>query len=290
MSKIVGLVRLLRPINCSMMGLAVLIGGLITYDALLPLGRSLLGFITAFTLTGASMIANDYWDRSVDAVNAPERPIPSGLVSVKEALSYAILLIAIGLLSALTANLTCFMIAIISLAISLVYNMKGKQMGLMGNFMVSACIAAPLLYGGFVYKGLDVNLEGLGLLLFFDSMVFLSNTGREVIKGIVDVEGDRVRNVQTIAIRFSPRIAAIVAILFYLSAVGLSVFPWLYRTVSWLYLPLVVVSDLGFIASSFTLWMDYSKENAERVKNMVLLWMIIGLLAFAAGGLVEAPT
>ena len=68
-----------------MMGLAVLIGELITYFTLLPFEPSLFGFFTAFTLTGTSMIVNDYWDRDVDAINAPERPIPSGLVSIKEA-------------------------------------------------------------------------------------------------------------------------------------------------------------------------------------------------------------
>jgi len=273
-----------------MMGFAVLIGELIAYETLSPLGPSLLGFITAFSLTGASMITNDYYDRYVDTINAPNRPIPSGVISVKEALYYAALFIAIGLLSAFMTNLTCFSIAIVFLTISLVYNMKGKQMGLIGNFMVSACIAVPLLYGGFIHKDLNVNFERLSLLLFFDLMIFLSITGREVIKGIVDVEGDRVRNVQTIAIRFSPRTATIIGIFFFLSSVGLSVIPWLNKTVTWLYLPFIVISDLGFITSSIILWKDYSKENAKRVKNMILLWMIMALLAFTTEGLVKMLT
>jgi len=284
MRKIIGLIRLIRPINCLMMGLAVLIGELITYFTLLPFEPSLFGFFTAFTLTGTSMIVNDYWDRDVDSINVPERPIPSGLVSIKEALFFAMALSIIGLVFALITNLACFLVAITSLLISLFYNIKGKQMGLIGNFMVSACIAIPLLYGGFIYKSWNINFDRLGLLLFFDLMIFFANTGREIVKGIIDVEGDRIRNIKTIAIRYSPRIASIVSILFFFSAIILSVFPWIYKMVSWVYLPIVTFSNSGFIVSSIILLKDYSKENVVKVKNMILIWMIIGLLAFAIGG------
>jgi len=44
-------------------------------------------------------------------------------------------------------------------------------------------------------------------------------------------------------------------------------------------------SNGGFIVSSVILWKDYSKGTVIKVKNMILIWMIIGLLAFAMGGL-----
>lgn len=281
MSKVLGLIRLLRPVNCAMMGLAVLTGEAIAYGTLY-LYLSLLGFVTAFTLTGASMVTNDYWDRSVDAVNAPDRPIVSGLVSTRLALSYALILMLIGLSSALLTSMLSLLIAAASLSVSLLYNYRGKKLGLMGNFMVSACIAIPLIYGGFLHGGVDSSFEGMRLL-FFDLMVFLANTGREVNKGMADVEGDRLSGVRTVAIRFGLRTAAVVAVAFYLSAVVLSVFPWVLALTPWIYLPLVAVADMGFIASSFILLRDYSKESAVKVKKMVLIWMLLGLLAFTAG-------
>lgn len=279
--KVLGLVRLLRPVNCVMMGLAVLTGEVIAYGTLY-FSPSLLGFATAFTLTGASMITNDYWDRSVDAVNAPSRPIVSGLISARLALFYAFILILIGLSSALLTGVLSFLIAAASLFVSLLYNYRGKRLGLVGNFMVSACISIPLVYGGFLYRDV-APLSGMGLLLFFDLMVFLANTGREVNKGIADVEGDRLSGARTVAIHFGLRAAAFVAAALYLSAVSLSVFPWLLGLVPWMYLPLVAVADAGFIASSFILLRDYSRESALRVKRMVLVWMLLGLLAFTAG-------
>ena len=281
-SKVIGLIRLLRPPNCIMTGLAVLVGEAIAYRNL-HLHPSLLGFVTAFTITGASMVTNDYWDRHVDAINAPDRPIASGLISTRLALYYALVLIAVGLSSALLTSTLCLLITVVSLLISLFYNYQGKKLGLVGNFMVSACIAIPLIYGGFVYGGSGLGFERLKLLFLFDLMVFLSNTGREVNKGIADVEGDRVRGVRTVAVSFGSRAAASVAVVLYLSAVALSVFPSLLSLTSWLYLPIVAVADAGFIASSFILLSDYSKGSALKVKKMVMIWMLIGLISFFAG-------
>jgi geranylgeranylglycerol-phosphate geranylgeranyltransferase len=114
-------------------------------------------------------------------------------------------------------------------------------------------------------------------------MVFLSNTGREITKGIVDVQGDRTQNVKTLAVHFGEKTAAIAASLFYLSAVSLSPIPWLLKIVSSWFIPLVAVTDLGLVASSFLLLRDSSRENARKVKNSVLLWFIFGLLAFVVG-------
>ena len=285
MSFLKGFVLLLRPVNCLMMGLAVIVGELIAYGNVFISLQTLLGFITSFTLTGASMVANDYWDRFVDKVNTPNRPIPSGLISEKIALVYAFILIVIGISTAILTNILCLAIAIVALSISLLYSFKGKETGLTGNFMVSACVALPLVYGGFLYKGFSWDFAGLWSLFFFALMAFLANTGREVTKSIVDVEGDRLRSVRSVALNYSEKTAVFGAISFYILSVGLSVFPWLLGFTSWFYLPFVILADAGFIASSLMLLRDGSKENAKKMKNMVLLWMMIGLLAFIAGSL-----
>jgi 4-hydroxybenzoate polyprenyltransferase len=116
-------------------------------------------------------------------------------------------------------------------------------------------------------------------------MVFLSITGREVTKGIVDVQGDRTQNVKTVAVRYGEKTAAVTAALFYLFAVSLSLIPWLLKLVSFRFIPLVAVTDFGLVASSFMLLKDYSRENARKIKNIALLWLFFGLLAFLVGAL-----
>lgn len=284
LNKIRGITHLLRPVNCIMNGLAVLIGEAVAYRTL-AFCPSILGFITAFTLLGASMVTNDYWDRFVDVINAPNRPIVSGLVSLRLALYCAFILIVIGLSAALLTNLSCLLVAIISISVSLLYSYRGKRLGILGNFMVSSCIAIPLFYGGLVYGDGNLDFYGMRLLILFDLMVFLANTGREVNKGIEDIEGDRSKGIKTVAVRFGSVTAAAVAVFFYLFAVALSVLPWLLSLTSLVYLPLVAIADCGFVASSFILLRDNSKEGAMKVKRIILICMGIGLFAFVAGGI-----
>jgi geranylgeranylglycerol-phosphate geranylgeranyltransferase len=128
--KVRGVIRLSRPVNSGMMGLAVLIGEAITLQGgLLPL-PSLLGFVTAFALTASSMVLNDYYDREVDAVNEPGRPIPRGVIRPGEALGFTVVLAGVGLAAAAFANLSSLVVAGFSLGLSSYYNMEGKKTGL----------------------------------------------------------------------------------------------------------------------------------------------------------------
>jgi geranylgeranylglycerol-phosphate geranylgeranyltransferase len=236
-------------------------------------------------LTAASMAINDYYDRETDAINEPNRPIPSGLIKPKEALTFAFTLTAIGFAAALAnsyltnlKSISCFLVAIIAWIIFVAYTTVGKRSGLPGNFLVSTCVAIPFIYGSVAV----VNEVKLNVLIFV-SMVFLSNTGREITKGIADIQGDRMQNVKTLAVRYGEKTAAMAATFLYLSAVSLSPIPWLLKLVSFWFIPFVAVTDFGLVASSFMLLKDYSRENARKVKNLVLLWFIFGLLAFVVG-------
>ncbi len=231
-------------------------------------------------LTAASMAINDYYDREIDAVNEPNRPIPSGLIKPKEALAFAFALTAIGFAAAYLTKVFCFAVAIIAWMVFVTYTTVGKRSGLPGNFLVSVCVAAPFIYGSYaVADAIELNV------LIFASMAFLSNTGREITKGIVDVQGDRINNIRTLAVRYGEKTAAVAAAFFYLSAVLLSPIPWLLNIVSLWFVPLVAVTDFGLAASSFVLLGDYSRENAKRVKKIVLLWFVVGLLAFVIGAI-----
>jgi len=287
MGKLSGYLRLMRPVNCLMMGFAVIVGAALVSPNLANVlwSNLLYGFITGFMLTAASMAINDYYDREIDAINEPNRPIPSGVIKPKEALAFAFILTSIGFAAAyLTnpANFICLITAIITWTISITYVTVGKRTGLLGNFLVSLCVAMSFLYGNLaVTNTIKLNV------LIFASMAFLSNTGREITKGIVDVKGDKMQNVKTLAVRFGEKKAAVAAALFYLSAVLLSPIPLLLNPplVSLWFIPLVAVTDLGLAASSFMLLKDYSRENARKVKKTVLLWLIAGLLAFFIGAL-----
>lgn len=270
------------------MGFAVLVGAIVANRSLsfdnITLTHMAFGFITGFTFLAAANTVNDYYDRKIDSVNEPNRPMPRGVVKPNEALGYVAVLSVTGFVAAFLTNIPSLTVAVIAWFFLTHYATKGKRTGILGNFIVSACVAIPFIYGSFTVR--EVINEALSpSVIVFASMAFFSTVGREITKGIVDVEGDKLEGVKTVAVLYGSRKAAFSALLFYVSAVVLSIFPWLLGEVSVGYLPFVTVADLGFIFSSTSLLRNYSRENARRVKNIARIWMVIGLFAFVAGAL-----
>ncbi len=280
MGKVIGFIRLTRPINCVMMGFAVFVGAVLAYPQFSSFNwlGILYGFLTGFMLTAASMTINDYYDRAIDAINEPFRPIPSGTVSSGEALAFVAVLSMIGFVFACFTSILCLVVAAVSWVVVVTYVTIGKRSGLPGNFLVSTCVAIPFIYGSIIV----LNAVPLSVLLF-TLMAFLSNTGREITKGIVDLQGDKAEGIKTLAVRYGEKSAAVVAALFYVSAVALTPLTWFLNLVSVWFIPLVLITDIGLVACSIILLRDYSRENARKIKKLVLYLFVVGLLAYVVG-------
>jgi geranylgeranylglycerol-phosphate geranylgeranyltransferase len=220
MVKIEGLLRLIRPLNCIVMSFAVLVGASLTGLGNLQWITLFFGALTAFTLTGAAMAVNDYYDYDIDKINEPNRPLPSGQVSLRASLITTAVLTLIGLSFAFMISLYCLVFAAVAWVIMVTYTTVGKRAGFPGNLLVSACVAAPFLFGSLV----ATNTVTINILLFA-SMAFLSNTGREIAKGIVDIEGDSQHRIKTLAVVFGSKKAALAAAMFFIFAVCLSALP-----------------------------------------------------------------
>ena len=184
-----------------------------------------------------------------------------------------------GLAAAFETNLPSFLVAVTAIIISVSYITEGKKTGLPGNFLVSATVVIPFVYGGLAVGQIQTSTW------LFVAIVFLSNTGREITKGIVDVEGDRSHNVKTVAVSYGERAAAAAATVFFFVAVSLSPLPWVWGLVSDWFIPPVILTDIGLVVSSVLLLRNYSRKNAKRTKNLILVWFITGLLAFMLGKL-----
>jgi geranylgeranylglycerol-phosphate geranylgeranyltransferase len=280
MNKLGGFIRLIRPVNCLMMGFAVLVGAVLANPVfgILNWLNILFGFLTGFTFCAAAMVINDFYDRKIDAINESQRPIPSGIVKPKEALAFMGVLIAVGFVFAGLVSALCFVVAAASLIITATYLTVGKRSGLPGNFLVSICVAIPFIYGSIT----AIGTVGLNVVLFA-SMAFLSNTGREITKGIVDVKGDSAEGVKTLAVRFGEKTAAAVAVAFFIFAVALTPATWFLGLVGIWFIPFVLVTDVGLVVCSVLLLLDPSRESARKIKKAVLLLFLVGLLAYIFG-------
>ena len=81
---------LFRPELPFAAGVTVLMGEIVALGGLPSAREALLGFTCAFLLSASALILNDVFDLEVDRVNAPERPIPSGAVTVWEAIGLSV--------------------------------------------------------------------------------------------------------------------------------------------------------------------------------------------------------
>jgi geranylgeranylglycerol-phosphate geranylgeranyltransferase len=263
-----------------MIGLAVLVAETIGLGSL-PSGlEAVFGFLTPFLLLAGTMVFNDIQDVQVDRVNTPDRPIPSGKVTIRQAYGLSIVFSALALISSLVLGILTFLTALAALALMAYYNTRGKRTGLLGNGVVSFNVALPFFFGGLAVNSLRP------LLFVFFLLAFLANTAREVAKGIADVAGDSSKGIMTVAVTQGPKRAAKLAAAFFVAAVLLSFLaPVFDQKVSLFYYPGVIVADLGFLYSSYKLIRDPVPATARKVKTQVLVWMLLGLVGFFLGGI-----
>lgn len=277
-----GLLRVIRPLNCGMLGLAVLVGEFVSRPPLIPLFQTAFGFLTAFFLCAYSMVVNDVYDVEVDRVNQPNRPIPSGSMSVTGAIRLSILLLVAGMaFSVLSLNPLAVVIAAAYAFLSWLYNYWAKKSGLPGNLIVASSLAIPFVYGGVVCGGSIFS----SLLLAMAFTSFFSGVGREVVKGIADVEGDAKRGICSLARTRGPKGAGIVGAALFLLAVATSWLPLFLALANAIYTLGVWIPDAVFILLAVSILRDSGPENAHRVKSRALIGMLVGLIVFVGGGL-----
>ena len=91
---------------------------------------------------GTSQAVNDWYDRHVDAINEPDRPIPSGRIPGRWGLYIAIVWTALSLLLATMLGIWGFVAAIIGLVLAWAYSappIRLKQNGWWGNAACGLC-------------------------------------------------------------------------------------------------------------------------------------------------------
>ncbi|MGP4014804.1 SCO3242 family prenyltransferase [Saccharopolyspora sp. 5N708] len=109
-------------------------------------GRRVLLPVASVALYWTGMALNDWADRELDAVERPERPIPSGLVSADEALGVAAVLLSCGLIAGATAGRAEGRLAAALAAAVIGYDTAFKG-GAAGPAAMAACRGLDVLLG-----------------------------------------------------------------------------------------------------------------------------------------------
>jgi 4-hydroxybenzoate polyprenyltransferase len=98
-------------------------------------------------LYAGGVVLNDMFDRDIDRLERPERPIPSGRVSVAAAASLGLGLLALGIGTASLATAVSGGLAAATAACILLYDGWGKQQRFVGPVNMGMCRGLNLLLG-----------------------------------------------------------------------------------------------------------------------------------------------
>jgi geranylgeranylglycerol-phosphate geranylgeranyltransferase len=199
--------RLFRIINALAGTIAVFLSAYVAgTSSWLPV---ILAAISVFLITASTNAWNDYIDIEIDRINKPQRPLPSGTITPRAALTFSIIGSLLSLVVAAFVNQTTFMIALGSNLLLYLYSWKLKCTVLIGNITVAFIIALCLIFGG-------IAAGNIQPILILSITVFFSIVAREIIKTMADYEGDSQKNCYTIVVAWGPKISSIFVIIFLL--------------------------------------------------------------------------
>ena len=271
--------RLTRLEHGVMYGIGVLVGMFVVGGLSLAFWqKAVFGFLTALLIEAGTFALNDYCDYKSDVVNKRyDRPLVSGELSPNAALYTAAVATTLGVLAALPLGTLCFGVAATLAVLGATYDLWLKKFGVVGNFYIGFTMAVPFLFGALV-----VGIVNEAVFTLF-AISLLAGVGREIMKGIMDVRGDALRGVRTVALKYGEIAARRSAAVLFMAAVALSPLPFFtaepYR-MNLAYLVPLMVADAAFVHASLAL---IRGRSVRKLRQKTLIAALFGLLAFLSG-------
>lgn len=236
-------------------------------------------------VTGTSQAANDWFDRHVDAINEPHRPIPSGRIPGRWGLGIAIGWTLLSLLVAAFLGAWVFYCTVFGLAAAWAYSappFRLKTNGWWGNSAVGLC-----------YEGLPWFTAAAAMLaarppLAIMLLAILYSIGAHGIMTLNDfkaVEGDKQLGIGSLPVRLGEKVAARLACVV-MAVPQIAVIILLLQWSRGLYAGLIAVSLLLQVFCMVRLLKDPKKYapwyNATGV-TLYVLGMLVSAIAVRGG-------
>jgi len=295
MRKLKAIWELMRLEHGLMIFIAILIGSVISQKMLYdfsgfpPVDKLILTFFTALFLEASTFALNDYYDLEIDKKNKRlDRPLVRGDLAPKTALYLFFILFPLGILSSFFVNSTCFIIALITAVFAILYDVKMKKIKLLGNFYIAYTMAIPFIFGGAAVLEKDTLAFAIPPVIFIIAFIaFLTGVGREIMKDVMDYEGDEKKGVKSFPICIGIRASNILSAAFYIIAIALSFFPFFMKSFGFYYqnmyyLSFVFVTDILLLSTSLQL--IFKKQvDMKFYRTFTLVAIFFGLLAFLIG-------
>jgi len=284
MSRVVEYLKLTRPQNNLIAALSVLVGALVSGD-IECWRRVTFACISAFFISGGGNCLNDFFDVEIDRINKPFRPLPKGKISKRSALWFSVFLFLTGLCVSFFIRPLSVVIAATAIIFLIFYGHTLKRKLFWGNFTVSFVSALAFVYGGVATTfGEQGRTKDFRLSLIPAVFAFLFHMGREIVKDLEDLKGDRSLNVSSLPIRFGIRFSLAFATAIFSFLIFLTLLPYLFDIFSLPYLIMVILGvDLVLFYVVWSMWKDPSASNLGRLSAILKIDMLLGLAAIYVG-------
>ncbi len=162
-------------------------------------------------ICGMSQAVNDWYDREVDAINEPNRPIPSGQIPGKWGLWIAILMSAIGAVTGWFLGIWGFCATVLAIACAWAYSaepIRLKRSGILGPGIVALC------YEGLPwFTGVAILTSGFPKphIIFVAAIYAFGAFGIMTLNDFKAIVGDTKTGIRSLPVLLGPRIAGILA-------------------------------------------------------------------------------
>jgi len=275
--KFTAIIKLIRPVNFLITFISVIVAAVICLPDKSPVVNVFIAAIAASLVMASGNIINDIFDLEIDKINRPERPLPSGKISNKEALVLYFIFLLLSFIFSWFINLPAFLIVVVSTLILYLYSKYIKRIPLVGNIIVAFLTGLVFIYGGFV---VDNPKAAIVPALF----AFLINLIREVVKDMEDINGDRMIGVITLPIKFGFQKSRVLILVITIFLVLFTLYPFLiqFYKIEYILIVMIIVNPI-LVYSLKLLFKNQSVGSLSKISNLLKLDMVFGLIAIYFG-------
>lgn len=244
-------------------------------------------------MAGYTQTLNDFYDREIDAINEPYRPIPSGAISVPQVITQIVVLLVAGLGLAYGLDRAVGHDFPIMLCLTLggaflayIYSappLKLKKNGWLGNYALGASYIALPWWAGHALFG-ELN----GTIMILTLIYSLAGLGIAVVNDFKSVEGDRTLGLQSLPVMFGVTTAAWICVImidvFQAGIAGylISIHENLYATLLLLLIiPQITFQDMYFLRAP----LENDVKYQASAQPFLVLGMLVTGLALGHGGI-----
>jgi geranylgeranylglycerol-phosphate geranylgeranyltransferase len=267
--------EIIRPLNVLIAILVVIVAVFLsgTFDY-----RKEIPFIllTVIFLTAGANSLNDYFDREIDKLVHPSRPIVRGKLPPSGALIFGSINLLLAPIFSIYLKREALFIALLLTLLIFFYNVWLKKLPFLGNIVVSFVAGSIFLYVGF-------GLNRWKPLIFPALFAFLFHLGREIIKDIEDVEGDRVYGLKTLPVVFGEKKSRRLIQGIFLLLIALTPIPYFSHLYNLQYL-LTVIFGVDLPLFVIVLHLNRKSVNMGKISTFLKIDIFIALFALYLGG------